>query len=131
MPKSAAEVVQLRNEAFNAKDVDAYLALSDPDVVYDQPRELPGAGTYRGHEGIREYFAHLEHAWESTVAEIEELIEGDGGVVVSVGHTRYRGRASGVDVEKPFAIVWTVTNERVTRGEFYFDRAEALEAAGL
>jgi ketosteroid isomerase-like protein len=131
MSRSPQEVVRLRTEAFNAKDVDAYLALSDPDVVYDQPRELPGAATYRGHEGIRDYFANLEHAWESATAEIEELIDAGEDVVISIGHTSYRGRASGVVLDNPFAIVWTIRDGRVVRGEFYFDRAEALAAAGL
>lgn len=127
---SPLEVVRLRNEAFNHKDVEAYLALSDPDVVYDQPRELPGAGSYRGHEGIREYFANLAAAWEAATAEIEELIDA-GDAVVSIGHTEYKGRASGASVDKPFAIVWKFRDGRVVRGEFYFDRAEALAAAGI
>jgi ketosteroid isomerase-like protein len=130
MAASDLEVVRLRNEAFNRKDVDAYLALTDPEVAYDQPRELPGAGTYSGHEGIREYFANLEAAWESATAEIEELIDA-GDSVVSIGHTAYRGRTSGAHVDKPFAIVWKLRDGRVVRGEFYFDRAEALAAAGL
>ena len=47
--------------------------------------------------------------------------------------THWTGHAaqSGAPVEMQMAQVWTVDGGKITRGEEYFDRAEALRAAGL
>ena len=46
-------------------------------------------------------------------------------------HWTGRAAASGAPVEMKMAQVWTVEGGRIRRGEEYYDRAEALEAAGL
>jgi len=130
MSAENVRIVKRRSEAFNHRDLSTYLMLSDPDIVYVQPPELPGASSYRGHEGIREYFDNLGTAWEGVSAHIEELID-VGDAVISVGVSSYRGRTSGVELDKRFAIVWRVRDGKVTRGEFFFDREEALRAAGV
>jgi ketosteroid isomerase-like protein len=47
--------------------------------------------------------------------------------------THFTGTAavSGAPVEMQMAQVWTVEDGKIRRCEEYFDRAEALEAAGL
>lgn len=42
-----------------------------------------------------------------------------------------RGRTSGVDADWHLAIIYTMRDGRIIRGEEYFDRAEAVKAAGL
>jgi ketosteroid isomerase-like protein len=42
-----------------------------------------------------------------------------------------RGRASGADVEINYWIVVTFREGRIARDQWFADRAEALEAAGL
>jgi ketosteroid isomerase-like protein len=60
----------------------------------------------------------------------EELIDA-GEQVISVVTRHARGRASGVEVERPFALLWTLREGKVIRVVWFLDRAEALEAAGL
>jgi ketosteroid isomerase-like protein len=51
--------------------------------------------------------------------------------VIAVVTRRARGRASGVEVERPFALVWTLRGGKVARVVWFLSRAEALEALGL
>lgn len=58
-PVSAKRAVIGWHEAFNARDLEAMLELMDPDVDF-QPLSLRGdCRTYRGHDGICEWFAVL------------------------------------------------------------------------
>jgi ketosteroid isomerase-like protein len=54
---------------------------------------------------------------------------GDGLVVI--GHTRTRGKASGVETVTPLAFVTEIRNSKTISIRAYLDRQEALEAAGL
>jgi hypothetical protein len=51
--------------------------------------------------------------------------------VIAVVNRHASGRASGVKVERPFWLVWTLRDAKVTRLVWYLTRAEALDAAGL
>ena len=42
-----------------------------------------------------------------------------------------RGKASGVDVDRVWAYVWTVRDGKALHMEGYANRAEALKAVGL
>jgi ketosteroid isomerase-like protein len=42
-----------------------------------------------------------------------------------------RGKASGVTVERTWAYVWTLREQRILRMDGYENRREALEAVGL
>jgi ketosteroid isomerase-like protein len=54
---------------------------------------------------------------------------GDG--LVAIGHTRTRGKASGIATETPLAFVTKVRDGKTISIRAYLDRDEALEAAGL
>ena len=69
-----ASVVTAAYEAWNAGDVDAYLALVADDAVVD----IPGFGTYTGLEEIR--------AWMEGLIPLNphmgyEILQGEGGTV--------------------------------------------------
>jgi ketosteroid isomerase-like protein len=42
-----------------------------------------------------------------------------------------KGERSGIDVSSDWFALWTLRNGRIARLRFFYDRAEALEAAGL
>lgn len=83
------ELTYEANDAFNRRDLDALLALADPDIeVFPLIARLEGGGPYRGHDGVRRW-------WESWLAvapdfstEVEEVRDlGD----VTVARFRVRG----------------------------------------
>ena len=59
-------------------------------------------GPYRGHDGIRAYFADVERLWDELVLHAEDYRAVPGSVIV-IGHVT--GRRQGLDVRR--ASVWT------------------------
>jgi hypothetical protein len=88
------------------------------------------AGNYRGHEGVKEFFARLRESFDEQHVEIDDLIDVGDSVVV-LCRVRNRGRSSRMMVEQPVGWVYQVHKGRIVRGRVYFRPAEALEAVGL
>ena len=132
MSQENVEIVRQVYEAAARHDAERIFSLYDPEVELDASRiaAVWTTGVYRGHEGLRAFFREWNEAWEDVDYSYEELIDA-GDLVVSVVTRHGRGRASGVEVERPFALVWTVRNGKVKRVAWFLARAEALEAAGL
>ena len=135
MSRENVEVVRRVFDALARRDTATVLTLYDPEVDLDTTRlrlsDLIGRGIYRGHEGLRRWFAEWYEAWENVERNVEELI--DAGVqVISVITVRGRGRASGAEVEwKDVAVLWTVRDAKVVRLVWFPSREEALDATGL
>jgi ketosteroid isomerase-like protein len=131
MSKENVELARRAIDAFNRRDLDAFLALTDPDAeFYSRIVELEGGGPYRGHDGIRNWWDSLFAISPDFISEIEQVRDG-GDVTVS----RVRQRGRGVESDAPMEqMQWIVTRwrngksiwSRVVRSE-----AQALEAAGL
>ena len=134
MSRENVEVVRRMYDAVVRGDTEAVIGSYDPEVEWDTTRlaseGITGSGTYRGHEGVRRFFREWNEAWEDSRFDLEELIEADQQVV-SVVTRRGRGRASGVEVEAPGAVVWTIRSGKIVRVVLFATRAEALEAVGL
>jgi ketosteroid isomerase-like protein len=127
------EVVRRVYDAASRHDSAAVLELYDADVVLDATAiGVVGSarGLFRGHDGLRRLFGDWHEAWGEIEYSYEELIDA-GEHVVSVVTRHARGRSSGVDVERPFALLWTVRDDQVTRVVWFLDREEALKAAGV
>ena len=134
MSQENVEIVRRVYEATAQRDRDAVLELYDPEAEWDVSRDDPmrqmfGTDVYRGREGFRRFFRKWYEAWEDIRNEPEELIDAGDDVVVVVTD-RARGRASGAEVARTHAAVWTVLDGKVVRVAWFPTRAEALEAAG-
>lgn len=124
------EVVRNIWEAFNRRDVDAIVALTDPDIEIEVLPDLPDAQAFRGHGGVRRGIELNWEPWESIRVEVERLIE-FGDEVVSLIRNHARGRESGVEVVQPRGVVFAFRDGKIARVRFFADQAAALEAAGL
>jgi ketosteroid isomerase-like protein len=131
--KENVEVVQWVFDAVARGDRATVLRLYSPEVEWDTSRgslgELLGGTIYRGHEGLRTLFHHIQEPWEEYEDKVEELIDAGGDNVIVVVTTRGRGRASGVEVEQRQAAVWAIRNRKVARVVWFSTRDEALAAA--
>ena len=126
------ENVDLTREAFQAfeeRDLDALLALLDDDVEAF-PILAGMEGGYRGHDGIRRWWASLLGTFPDFHAEICELRDlGD----VTFAVLRLRGRGAGSDTPVDTA-AWQVTQFRADKcvgWRVYTSEREALAAVGL
>jgi len=61
----------------------------------------------------------------------EELCDAGDGRVVATQHVTGRAKASGVETELRYAVVYTVREGQIVRGREYIDLVTALEAVGL
>ena len=100
-------------EAFNRRDMDALVELASPAfelVPYLSTRVE--AATYRGHDGLREYFKDADSAWEvieARVAEIRDL----GERFLARGELYGKGRASGLKVTVPLVGVGAIVGGKI------------------
>jgi hypothetical protein len=59
----------------------------DPEVLVNQPPELPDAKSYRGHNGVVEALGDWPSQWDEFRADILEVIDG-GETVVQLTHAK-------------------------------------------
>jgi uncharacterized protein len=131
MAEENLEIVRQVYEAAARRDTETILALYDPDVELDASAlgiEGRGGGTFHGHEGLRSLFGEWHESWVEIDYSYEELIEASDQVI-SVVTRHARGRASGIEVEQPFALLWTIREGKVIRVVWFLNRNDALESA--
>jgi ketosteroid isomerase-like protein len=132
MSEQNVEVVRRTYDAFNRRDFDTLVSeIYDPQIEWQTSREDPDAATHRGPEAVRRYGEGWIESFEGLQTDLEELIEADDGRVYTWGRWCGRGRGSGIESEWWLAIVLELRNGKIVRADEYFDRGEALEAAGL
>ena len=102
--------VQLGLAAYNRGDLEPVLVAHRPDAEYHgRPEEtelgtLGLRGTYRGHDGYREFDAEWRSAWDSYRVVPQELID-YGDRYLLVAQMAGRARGSTVTVSAPVAIL--------------------------
>ena len=109
------------------------LALFDPEIEWRGPREFPDlAEPHFGHEGVARYIAKVNEAFDDYQMNPEEFIDAGADRVLVFSREGGRGRGSGAEVEThPTAHLWTLRDGKAIRMESYWERSDALEAAGL
>ena len=123
----------LNRGSFEQADSAAFFAWLDPEIDWRGPKEYPDLAESRfGHDGVREYQAILTEAIEDYRMTPEEFIDAGGDQVLVFSREGGRGRGSGAEVvTQPTAHLWTLRNGKAIRLRSYWERSEALEAAGL
>ena len=106
------------------------LDVFDPHVVFIMPPDFPDAGIYFGVEGVREYMYEFLRSWDRATIEAEEVIPGEGGVVVAVNQ-RASGSGSGAVTDFRYFHVWSLRAGKVIRLETIRKRADALGLIGV
>jgi ketosteroid isomerase-like protein len=131
MSQENVEIVGRLVEAWNRRDLEAILAVFDPDCEVVFRPEVPEPGPFKGHAELREWTENFLTAWESHHAEVVELIEAKDNTVVAMLHLVMRGSGSGIEMDETDAHVFTLRDDKVTRWMNFTERKKALEAAGL
>jgi ketosteroid isomerase-like protein len=132
MSQENVEVVRRMLRAFNDGDVEAIVAECDPAVEWEE-QSIPGVEPlYRGHEGVRRWWAAaiLQEDLGSIEGRLEDVREADDTVIASV-RFEGEGRSSGARVQMHVHLVLTFRDGKAVRRQVFMTRAEALEAVGL
>jgi ketosteroid isomerase-like protein len=131
MSQENVETYREALDAFNKSDRAAFLALCDPALENVPPRDWPESGPIQGSEAVWDFFVEGNEPWEESRFEISELIDAGGDKIVAQVRSEVRGKTSGAAVPWSFWHVTTLGDAKALRFEWFTDRAEALEAAGL
>jgi ketosteroid isomerase-like protein len=134
MSQENLETLQRAQEAWNADDLDAWLAEADPEVEWHTALEqaLEGRGrTYRGHDGVRKAWdEYRSEAWGGLMNRIQEIRDLSDSVLV-LGHLDVRGRTSGIESSQELGQIVRFRGGKILRTDDFLSHVEALEAAGL
>jgi ketosteroid isomerase-like protein len=129
MSQENVELASRAYDAFNRRDLDALLALVDPEVNFTT-RFVERSDPYHGHDGVRAWWDDLLRVFPDFTVEVVEL-----RAVKELTVNAVRVRGHGLGSETPFEeSVWQVGEWRAGKAiswHSYPSEAEALEAAGL
>jgi len=131
MSQENVERVHRAYEAFNRRDLDAFLGFMDPEVeLMTRFMELEGDPYYRGHDVVREWWRALLAVFPDFNSEVLKVRDLGDSLIVAV-----RVRGHGVEGGAPFEqAVWQAVKLRDGKATWWRNfgsEAEALEAAGL
>jgi ketosteroid isomerase-like protein len=134
MSQENVETIQRALEAWNADDLDAFLAELDPEVEW-HPSIEPGlegkATTYRGHDGARKAWREYRgEAWERLKSRPQEFRD-LGGSVLMLGRIDFTARTTGIEFSQEIGELAEFREGKIVRVRDFPTHAEALEAAGL
>ena len=133
--------IQRAWDAFNAQTITvdgvrrgriaAALEEFDRGIVWDVTDiGVPGLGIYRGHRGVRQFWAN----WFEVVGDVHTNVletRAAGDKVLTVCRQTANGIASGASVTWEFALVFTMRDGKAVRMEMYAEVEDARRAAGL
>jgi ketosteroid isomerase-like protein len=117
-------------DAYRAGDLEWVLEQADPEIEIVQPAEVPGARTYKGHEGLIEAFLDWPGEWEDFGVKPKRVFALSDNQFVVVAIHRGRSRTMGIDVEGEVVWLYTLRNGLTTRWDMFMSLEQALEAAG-
>jgi ketosteroid isomerase-like protein len=99
-------------------------------VVFVVRHPFPEAVETVGRNGIREYMRGFLDNWETYAVEARDL-QAVGDTVVADAVQHGEGKASRIEMEQPFLMLFTFRRGKIVRIESILNRHEALKAAGL
>ena len=102
----------------------------DQHVVFVISSDFPAFGVYYGIDQVKAYWRDFLEQFERTTLEAERL-QAVGDTVLAQVVQHAKGRASGVEGDIPFFMLFTFRGKKIVRVDSMIEEAEALEAAGL
>jgi ketosteroid isomerase-like protein len=131
MPRENIELIRRAFDAFNTRDLDAFLDLMDPEVEFvPYERALEGLGPYRGHDGVRAWWEDASAAFPEFQIEAHEIRDLTD-VTVTHGRLRGLGASSGAAFDRELWHIAKWRDKRQVWWAAFETESEALEAAGL
>jgi ketosteroid isomerase-like protein len=130
MAQENVRLVERAIAAINARDIEGYLACCTENVKLETPLAVVG-GVYEGVDGIRRFFSDIEEAGPDFRIELDSVEEVDSKRLIAFMRTSSTGRASGIRMAALQTNVYDLIDGKIDHIRIFFDRQEALKAAGL
>jgi ketosteroid isomerase-like protein len=129
MVEDKVELVHRAYAAWNRGDVDALLDCYSQDTEIHPFLSDLGGKVYRGHRGVRRWYADANEPWDQLLAEPKEVIVHEEDVVILV-HARGHGRGSGLDIDAHIVHVVKIEAGRVRHLDGFASEHDARRALG-
>jgi uncharacterized protein len=124
------EIVRRSNALLNNGDVDGAIELLAPTIEWVVAREHPEARTLVGREAVAAYQRDWQRTFPNMQLKIDRVLDA-GDKVLAIGTVGGTGSESGASLAVPLALLMTLRDGLITRGEEYLSPGEALKAVGL
>jgi SnoaL-like domain len=116
MSEENVELFEKALDGYNGRDIGPVLETSDPEAEwYPFTAQVEGDEAYHGHEGIREWWANVDAAFEEFEASVEEVRD-LGDAVLALSHLRARFK-SGVTLDTGTSTISTPSLPSLTAEE--------------
>lgn len=127
--KTNLEIMKEAYAAFGRGDIPAILSIEDPDTEFEiaGPKEIPWAGSFRGHDGARKYFATIVEEADFDAFEPHTFLS-QGDTVVVLGFERVHSKRTGRSYENHWVHAFTLVNGKITKFREYSDTATVAAA---
>ena len=102
----------------------------EPDTTFDGSR-LPGFAVYQSFDEFAAAWREYRDTFDEWWMEVDELLDGQRGMVFAAVRDGGRMKASGGEVHNRLFHVADFRDGKIVAWTVFLDRAEALEAAGL
>ena len=119
------EVVESAYAAFSKGDIPALLDLLDEQVEWSSPKTLPQGGSFRGKDGVGDFFVGVGAAWDPLELEVEVVDDLGNDLVVGLVHLSGSLRGGG-SAGYGATHVFTVRGSKITRFREYVDADNAI-----
>jgi ketosteroid isomerase-like protein len=118
-------------KAYNARDLEGFLALCDPTIEFVSAFAAVGGGVFHGHDGLRGWWqGDVDRVWGESRLQPEAYFDlGEQTLVFYTVHGR--GRRSGAEVAMPVALAARWRDGLVVHAKAYAHRKDALRDLGV
>jgi ketosteroid isomerase-like protein len=128
MSAENVETVRGMLTAWVSGDFEEALTYFDPDIVWDN-RVAPEGWMTHGTDEMQVALRTWIGTWTEYSATFDEYIDA-GDQVIVVGSERGTAKASGIEVDQPSVVVYTLRGGKIVHAKNFKSKAEALEATG-
>jgi len=129
MSRESVEIVRRWNAAYNRRDFETLIKLTDPDLEF-RSVFVGIESVFRGHDGLRAYFDGIDSAYERFEIPPERFFDAGAAVLVEC-RIKWRGIESGAEGTMPISVAVWLKAGRVFHLESYSDLNDGLKAVGL
>jgi ketosteroid isomerase-like protein len=131
MSQENVEVVHRLLAAVSERDLSRLVSLTVPEIEWRSFfAALSESGGYRGHDGLRQYVADLNEAFEALRVEVHDLLD-VGETVVGIGRIYYKGQGSGVEADAAAGWVFRFHGGKIAYFRAFRDPEKVFGTVGL